>query len=298
MATERKSSRVPLRGWLGILRRVRDDFGQDQVALVAGGVAFYWLLAGFPALGTAVSLGALVAEPAVITNTLSTYGDLLPPEILELLRRRIDDLALAQDDALTASTALWFVTSLWVAMAGIRGIISGINVAWDLQENRGWISSTVIAFALMALGLGVLIVAALFFAALPIMKQLSGLDAAEQVLWIARWPLLAVAMMSYLSVMYRVAPCRRAPRRAWITPGAVVATLLFLVASAGFSVYVQTYAAYNDTYGSLSNGVVLLLWFWLSAISVLVGAELDAEIERTVASSQAATAEARSKARG
>lgn len=284
-----KSKRVPLKTWLGILRHVRQDFSQDQVALVAGGVAFYWLLAMFPALATGVSIWAVFAEPAAIAAAIQNYGDLVPPEIVDMVSTRIHLIGETHPNTITASAALWFVTSLWVSLAGIRGIMSGINVAWDLDENRGWLQSTIIALALLTLGLGVGIVATLFFAALPAVRQIQGFDAIGQAMWVARWPLLALVMMAYLSVMYRVAPCRKAPSRAWITPGSVIATAVFLGASAGFSLYVQWFAAYSDTYGSLSNGVVLLLWFWLSAIAVLIGAEMDAEIERVVHADQLQT---------
>lgn len=281
--SSRKARRVPLHSWWGILTHIREDFDRDQVALVAGGVAFYWLLAMFPALATLVSVWAVFASPAAITAAIETYGALAPPEIVELVNNRVLVLGEEHTDTLTFSAVVWFLTSVWVALAGIRGIVSGINVAWDLEENRSMVSSTLVAFALLALGLGVMLLAAFFFAALPIIRQASGFEETlEQLLWFIRWPVLAVVMMGYLSVMYRVAPCRKAPPRAIITPGSVLATTVFLVASAGFSVYAQTFASYNVTYGSLSNGVVLLLWFWLSAIAVLIGAEMDAEIERVL----------------
>lgn len=278
----RKSRRVPLHSWWGILNHIREDFDRDQVALVAGGVAFYWVLAMFPALATLVSVWAVFASPEVINTAIRTYGDLAPPEIIELISTRVDLLGAAHTNTLTFNAVVWFLTSVWVALAGVRGIVSGVNVAWDLEENRSMLSSTLIAFALLSLGLGVLFLATVFFAALPVVRQVGGLQGIEQVLWFIRWPVLAIVMMGYLSVLYRVAPCRKAPPRALITPGSVLATTIFLVASAGFSFYVQSFAAYNDTYGSLSNGVVLLLWFWLSALAVLIGAEMDAEIERVV----------------
>ena len=268
--------------WLRILRRVRAEFRDDQLALVAAGVAFYWLLAIFPALAATVSIAGVFGDPQAVTHAFGTYGGLVPPDVVELLHGQISAVSAANTtQVLEVGAVLGFGAALWAANNGVKGIVSGVNVAWDLPETRSFLSTNLTGFALLVLGLGVASLASLAFAALPMM---SGLPGPAQVmvdgLMLARWPIVAFAMVAYLSVLYRVAPCRRAPPRLPITPGAVAGTICFLLASAAFSAYVESFGTYNQTYGNLGGAVVLLLWFWVAALSVLFGAELDAEIER------------------
>lgn len=264
-----------------ILRRVYQEVRNDQVMLVAAGVAFYWLLAVFPALATGVSIWALVGDPEAFTKAFETYGGLVPPDIVSLVDQQVQEVRATTSNALTFGALAGFLASAWAANNGVKGIVSGLNVAWDLPETRGFLRQNLVAFALLALGVAVAALASAMFAALPIIGQLGFVERYDlDNISVARWPVITVAMITYLSILYRVAPCRRAPPRAWITPGALLATALFLAASAAFTLYVENFGAYNETYGSLGGGVVLLLWFWVTAISVLMGAELDAEIER------------------
>ena len=261
------------------MRRVQLDMTRDQVPLVAAGVAFYWLLAVFPAIAAAVTVWALVGNPMPLASAIETYGGLIPQDVVTLMHSQMAEVRSADRQLLTF--LLTMATSLWAANNGVKGLVSGLNVVWDLVETRNFFARTGVAFALLVLGVAVGVLASLLFAALPIVSSLITVaDIGLDRLTIARWPLIAVAMVAYLSVLYRVAPCRRAPPRSWITPGALVATALFLAVSAGFTMYVENFGSYNETYGSLGGGVVLLLWFWLTAMAVLVGAELDAEVER------------------
>ncbi|MBX2798497.1 MAG: YihY/virulence factor BrkB family protein [Myxococcales bacterium] len=276
-------SRLTLRTWWTIMGRVRHEIRDDQVPLVAAGVAFYWLLAVFPALAAGVSLWALVGDPATFNAVFETYGGLVPPEVVRMVQSQVAEVSATSDGALTFGALVGFLASMWVANTGVKGLVSGLNIAWDLPEDRGILAANLIAFSLLALGFGVGVLASLFVAAMPVLQNLGLLPVeSADALYIARWPLLALAMVSYLSVLYRVAPCRRAPPRAYLTPGALMATVAFLLVSVAFSAYVQNFGAYNEMYGSLGGGVVLLLWFWLTAIAVLFGAEVDSEIEQAM----------------
>lgn len=264
-----------------ILQRVVSEVRDDQVALVAAGVAFYWLLSVFPALATGVSIWALFGDPQAFTQAFETYGGLIPADFVLLVDQQVQEVRSANQPFLTFGAVAGVVASVWAANTGVKGIVSGLNVAWDLPETRGFLRRNLVGFALLALGVAVAALASLAFAALPLIGNLGIVERYRlDNIALARWPVITIAMLTYLSVLYRVAPCRRAPPRALITPGALVATALFLAASAGFTTYVENFGAYNETYGSLGGGVVLLLWFWVTAISVLMGAELDAEIER------------------
>lgn len=266
---------------LRILTRVRDEFRDDQVALVAAGVAFYWLLAIFPALATGVSVWALFGDPDIFTRAFETYGGLVPPDIVELVDNQVQEVRSTTSQALTVGAVIGFLASAWAANTGVKGIVSGLNVAWDLPETRSFLGTNLVALALLGLAIGIGAVSYMAFAALPLLRQIAFLSQYDlDTIEVMRWPVITVAMLAYLSVLYRVAPCRRAPPRAPVTAGALVATALFLAASAGLTYYVGSFGSYNETYGSLAGVVVLLLWFWVTAISVLMGAEIDAEIER------------------
>jgi len=268
--------------WLYLANRIRIEFESDHVPLVAAGVAFFWLLALFPALATGVSVWAMVADPVQVLQSLEPYLALLPTEAAELIAARLERLTSdEQRTSLTIGAVGAFLASVWAANTGIKGLITGLNIAWDLPETRGFVANNLMSIGLMVAGFAVAVLSTGAFVALPIFEGLGFLgEGLERGLEIGRWPLLAFAMATYLSWLYHFAPCRKRHRFAILTAGAVVATAAFLVVSAGFSFYVGRVVELSETYGSLASIIVLLLWFWLTAISILLGAELDSELER------------------
>jgi membrane protein len=268
------------RGWWDVIVRVWRRVGADNLALVAAGVAFYAMLAVFPALAAFVSTYGLIADPHSVRQTAVELSAFLPPEAAKLL---IDALSALVDKApsrLSLGLMLGLLIALWGARAGMSALMTGLNIANEEEEKRGFIEQQIVA---LLLTIGALMVAGVVVVALAVIPVVLALfpigDGARLALGLARWPILAAMMMIGLAVLYRFAPSRREPRWEWVSWGAVFATTFWLGASAAFSYYVSRFGAYDAMYGSLGAVIVLLLFFWLTALIVLVGAMLNAEAE-------------------
>lgn len=267
-----------------LLWRVWQRQSGDNIGIVASGVAYYALLSLFPALAALVSLYGLAADPAGVEAQVDQLAGLLPPDILSMLRTQAHTIAEAPGQGLSVGVALGLLLTLWSASRGVNALITALNIAYDEEERRSFV---VLALLSMGLTLGALVffiltvtmvaVVPAVLAFLPLGPQNNPMVAGLVAL--VRWPILAVALGLALAVVYRFGPSRRVVRWRWITWGSATATLLWLLGSIGFSLYVSHFASYNETYGSVGAAVVLLLWMNLSAYAVLLGAELDAELE-------------------
>jgi membrane protein len=266
--------------WREVLARVWRQVSTDNIDLVAAGVAFYWLLSIFPAMIAAVSIWGLVSDPADVTRLAATLGATMPPEARQVLADQMSAVAGGPREALGVGTVVGIGLAVWGALKGTKALMAGLDIAYGDVEKRGFVQlnahATLILVALVAAGL----IATVGVVVLPAVLATVGLGAAGVALQIGRWPLLALAVMALLAFVYRVGPSREDPRWSWASVGAVAATLLWLAGSALFSFYVGRFGSYNETYGSIAGVVVLLLWFWLTAFVVLVGAELNSELER------------------
>jgi len=275
---------IPRAGWGDILRRTRAEAGNDNLSIVSAGVAFYLLLSLVPALAAVISIYGLVADPATVETQINALGELLPSQAQELIAGQLERIASGSQAGLGLGAVLGLLLTLWSTAKGMKALIVALNISYDEHESRGFIKLN-----LVALGLTVLcvLIGLLALSAIIVLPALLGnLGLGEMVRgWInwLRWPVLALALMVGLSVVYRYAPDRSRPRWRWVSWGAVLATVLWLLASAGFSLYVRYFGSYNETYGSLGAVVVLMMWFFISAYIVLLGAELNAESEHQTA---------------
>lgn len=268
--------------WWQTLLRVKQQVSKNQLSIIAAGVAFYFLLAVIPALTAMMSLYGLLFDPHDVIEQINGLGGILPGQALELLTVQLSDLAQTNRDALGLGVAGGLVLALWSSSVGVRKLMDALNVAYGVSESRGFIERTVLALALTlgALLVGVLAIAAIVL--LPAAQGLLGLTSLLQVsLSLVRWPLVAVLFLLALGVLYRWGPSREGARWRWISWGAGVATVLWVVGSGLFSWYVTHFSSYNKSYGSLGGVVILLIWFLMSAYVTLIGAELDAELERS-----------------
>ncbi len=269
------------RGWRDILLRVKVRIKRDRLSIIAAGVAFYGLLAIFPALAAMVAIFGLVASPQMVEQQVAMFGDLLPPQAADLLLAQVQDLTQTDARALGVGAIGGVLLALWSASAGVRTLMEALNVAYNEEEKRGTIRffATALLLTLAAI-LGVLACIAVVVA-LPVIIKFLGLGSLlEGVIAFGRWPVLALMLMLGLAMMYRYGPSRTAPRWAWVSSGALIATLLWVAGSALFSLYVTRFGNYNETYGAVGAVVVLLTWFLLSAYAVLIGAEINSEKER------------------
>lgn len=277
-------SKIPWRGWRDILFRVKDQISEDNLGHIAAGVAFYWFLAMFPALGALISTYGLFADPAEVERQLVELSDVLPGDVRDLLAEQLGSLAAASGGSLGFAAVFALLFTFWSATKGVNALVVALNIAYDEEEKRGFFRLT---FTVLALTVGVIVFAALTLAlvvAIPALLAWLPIGRwAEITTLVLRWPLLAGAMMLALATLYHFGPSRTRPKWRWVSWGAAGVTLFWLVGSIAFSLYVMNFADYNKTYGSLGAVVFLLMWFWLSAYLVLIGAEVDAEMERQTA---------------
>ncbi|MCB1334786.1 MAG: YihY/virulence factor BrkB family protein [Roseivivax sp.] len=275
---------IPRLGWRDILLRLFTGVLNDHISIVAAGVAFYGMLALFPAIAAVISVAGLVLDRSAVEGQLAAIAVVLPESAAAILTDQARQVVDGSDTGIGLALAGSIALSLVSASFGMRTLMEGMNIAYDERERRGFLRLNVTALALTTcLVMGFAIGFATVLTA-PRLLQLLGLSrGAEMALTYGRWPVLALLSLGGLSVLYRFGPSRRDPQWQWVSLGAALATALWTVATFGFSVYVNSFAHYNETYGALGGVIVLLTWLWLSAFIVLLGAELNAEMEHQTA---------------
>ncbi len=275
-----RPTEIPARGWRQVLARGWKEAQSDQVPLLAGGVAFFGFLALFPGLIATVLIYGLVVDPATVQEQVASLGDALPAQARDLLTEQLQTLASTSSSALGIGVVISVVLALWSASGGIGNLITAINTAYDEEEDRGFIKRKLLALKLTLASVAFLLVVITLVAVAPaVLDSLVGSGPIRWLLEAVRWALLLALIMAALAVLYRTSPARDAPKMRWVSVGAGVATLLWIAASVGFSIYVDNFSSYGKTYGALAGVVVLLLWLWISAYAVLLGAEINAESE-------------------
>lgn len=272
---------IPWAGWKAALYRVYDQIFEDRVLAVAGGVVFFTLLAVFPAVTALVSSYGLFADPASIVAHLHFISTLMPVAAYGLIEEQIGRIVAQGTGELGLTFVIGLAVALWSANAGMKAIIDALNVIYGRPETRGFIWLTAFSLVLTISALAAFLVAIAGIVVLPLVLAWSGFgNATGWLVALARWPALLLLIMGGLMVLYRLGPDRRHSAWRWLIVGAAVATLAWLAASALLSWYLANFADYNATYGSLGAGIGLMMWLWLSVIAVLVGAELNSELER------------------
>ena len=279
-----RPTEIPAAGWRQVLRRAWGEVKTHNVALLSGGVAFFGFLALFPAIIAGISLVGLVADPATITTQVRNLTNGLPPQASQLITDQLASATGSGGGSLSLTLILALALALFSASSGISHMMQAINIAYGEEECRGYLKLRSIALGLtlaalvfFALTLALVAVVPAVLDALPIGVLGAVLTRAAQ------WVLLAGLVVAALAVLYRVAPDRSAPRMRWVTLGSVIATILWLLGSVGFSLYVNFFGHYNKTYGAIAGAIVLMLWLYLTCFIVLLGAEINAESERQTA---------------
>jgi membrane protein len=258
-----------------------DVMDRLNLSLIAAGVGFFAMLSLFPALAAIVLLWSWVADPAQINTLLDLADEVVPPEVSQVLSNQVAGVINAgSSGGIGTATLISLLVALWSARAGVSALIRGLNAAYDIghRQNilRRYMADIGVTLALCGLtfvAIAAVIIAPILIAVLPLGPW------ATVVAEIARWLVAMGVVMVTLGIVYRFGPNRRGRRPKWITPGAIVATLLWMVVSIAFGVYLRNFAHYNEVYGSLGAAVALLMWFYLSATVVLFGGCLNAAIE-------------------
>jgi len=271
---------IPRTGWKAIASRVGSRISADNLSVIAAGVAFYAFLAIPSALTALVVLYGLIADPNGVQHQLTSIGGLMPKDALDLVGRQLKAVTSTSNSTLGISLIVAVIIAIWGARSGMSTLINALNIANAEPEKRGFIR-----FQLAALGMtaGAILFAVISLLLIAILPAAIGFlpfgDFGKTVATVVRWPVLLVIVVLGLAAIYRYGPCRSEPRWRWVSWGAAVATILWLAGSALFSVYVGEFANYNKSYGSLGAVVALLMWLYLSAFVVLLGAVLNAEME-------------------
>lgn len=275
---------IPAGGWKQILLRSFKAFGADQIPAWAGGVTFFCLLALFPALSVFASLYGLFGDTNQAREQILGLNGVLPAGAIGVLGDQLSLLSKTSHGRLGITFAVGLLFSVWSSNAGVKSLFAGLNAAYEEKERRGFIRLNLVSLA-FTFGLVLFsILAIATIAAAPATLSLVGLGWLSKFAFL-RWPLILLVVGAVLSLLYRFGSSKTSTRWRWTTPGSIAAAIVWLLMSLGFSWYAANFGNFNKTYGALGGVAGFMTWIWLSAMIVLCGAELNAEIERQTTAS-------------
>lgn len=271
---------IPVVGWKDVAFRIKDEIAKDRVGLLAAGVAFYGLLALFPAITAAIAISGLLIEPSRILAQLSSLSGLVPEDVIAIVTRQATAVANSRQGSLGFAAILGLLIAFYSASKGMASLMQGLNIAYDEQETRGFTARLLVTSTLTLLLIAGLVCGLGATLALPVILAFVDMGPSVAILLTAAfWAGLIALTIAGLCVLYRFAPSRETPEWKWTSVGAVAGCLVWIAASASFAFFVSNFSYYNQSFGTLAGVVVLLMWFWISAYIVLMGAELNAELE-------------------
>jgi membrane protein len=273
-----RPSEIPGRGWKDIVYRIFNGISEDRILANAAAVTFYALLAVFPLIATLVSIYGFFSDSRTITDQVTAMSGILPGGAVDVIRDELNRLTSQPKGKLGVSFFIALVVSLWSANGGIKALFDALNVIYEEKETRGFFRLNAQSLLFTVAIIGFLVVALISVVALPAILDLMPSFAAQLVGY-ARWPGLAVLVALGLALIYRYGPDRAEPRWRWISWGSAFAAIVWLSGSAIFSWYAANFGSFNKTYGSLGAVIGFMVWMWMSAIVILAGGKLNAEIE-------------------
>ncbi len=279
-----RPSELPAAGWYDVLWRVWQQAGEDRITLVAAGATFYLLLALFPTLAALVSIYGFMADPATVADQIARLGPLMPAGGLDLIRGQLENLSRQDQDALSVGFLVAFLTALWSTNNGVKTLFEALNIAYEEREKRSFIRLNLITFGFTLGAIAIVILLIVAVGVIPAaLAMLEVGQFSSTVIGLVRWLVLLIILVACTSILYRFGPSRARAKWQWITWGGILATTVWIAASAGLSFYLQNFADYNATYGSLGAVIGLMLWIWISVLILIIGAELNAEMEHQTA---------------
>ncbi|AVR43992.1 YihY/virulence factor BrkB family protein [Christiangramia fulva] len=270
--------KIPFSGWKEILLEVKNEIGADYVGLISG-VAFYAFLAIFPAIMALISIYGLTTDPHEIEQQLRQISSMMPEEAFQILQRRIENFIQTYSSSLGVSTIIGLIFSIWSANKGTKSLFKGIDIAYDTVNDRGFFRQVLLAFIFTLFGTVLLALSLALIVGFPAMISHLNLPSnIENLISWMRWPVLALIVTFFLCLVYQHAPYRPRPKFRWVVFGALFSTIIWLLASWGFSFYVSHFGSYGEIYGSVSAVVVMLLWLYITSFIIILGAEINSEI--------------------
>ena len=271
---------IPVNGWWDILRRVFEKLGACNVSILSAGVAFYAMLSIFPALAAIVTIYALVSDPAVVQQHFSSLSSFIPSDVTSIISEQLASLASRNDEGLGVSLLFGVLAAVWSAHRAVDALVRAITVVYEEKETRGIVKINLLTFGVTFGAVLFIVLILVLLVVIPtIMAYLPQYTILSKLAPFLRWALFIGVVVFAIGYLYRIAPPRVPARWRWLSVGAVLATMLWFGGSLAFSYYVQQFDTYNQTYGTLGAIIVLLMWFYLTTYSVILGAALNAEME-------------------
>ena len=250
----------------------------------AAGITFYTLLALFPAIGALISIYGLFADPATINEHLATLSGVIPGGGMEIITDQVKRITAKGSGALGFGAMIGLATSLWSANQAMKAMVDSLNVVYGETEKRGFFLRLAVTLAFTLAGILFIVLAMVGVVAIPVVLNFIGLGGTlDTCCALARWPVMLLVIGLFLACLYRYGPSRERAQWRWVSWGSAFASVAWIAFSLGFSWYVTNFGNYNETYGSLGAAIGFMTWIWLSSTVVLVGAELDAEMEHQTA---------------
>lgn len=275
-----KPTQIPKKGWKDIALRVKDRLTKDHVSIVSAGIAFYFFLAIFPAIAAALSIYGLLMEPAEIEQQIGQLANILPEQAHQMIGNILEKQSEKSQSSLGWSLVLSILISLWSVNKGSKAVFEGVNITYNVKDERDFFKLTAVTLLFTIGGIIIGFIAIAMVVAFPALIDKIGLPSTlETIIQFLRWPILALIVMFALAAVYKVAPNRKRPEFKWISWGAFIATALWLGGSLLFSLYVNNFNRFDETYGSFAAVIILILWFFLTAFIILLGAEINSEME-------------------
>jgi membrane protein len=264
------------------LRDLKEETDRDRVLPVAAGVTFYALLAVVPAISALISIFGLVLDPIDVPDLLAPITAFMPDEAEKVITNQAARISGKSNNDLSLTVLVSLAIALWSANGGTRALIEALGIAYNVEESRGFLHRVLVSLGFTLAAIALVIVLATVVAVLPFLVAQLG-PVGEDIILLLRWPAVLLLLLGVLAAVYYWGPNRADAVWSWITPGAVVAAIGLVAASAGLGWYVTNFGTYDETYGSLAAVVILMLWIWLSTVMVLLGAEINAELDRRTA---------------
>jgi membrane protein len=279
-----KPTQIPWRGWKQIVKRAWAEHKADNMPIIAGGVAFFGFLAIFPTLIAMINLYGLVASPETVARQVEELSAQLPQSAAELIGDQLRAIVENDSGSLTVGLVVSILGALWSASGGMSNLITAVNLAYDEVETRNFIKLKALSLLLTLGGIVFVLITFGLIAVVPVVLDALPLGPVGTILaQVLRWLLLLVVFTGALAVVYRVAPDRDAPRFRWVSLGSIFVTVVWALISVGFALYVDNFGSYDKTYGAIAGVIVLMLWLYLTCYLVLLGAEINSEVEHQTA---------------
>jgi membrane protein len=271
---------IPSKGLKEVMLRVKDNFTADYLDVVSAGVGFYFFLALFPLFAAMFAIYGLAFDPTEVQQQMDQLTEALPEQAHELISEGLQGLAGQGNQGLGVALIIGIFISLWSANQGTKALFDGINIAYHERITRGFIKNNIISLVITLSGIIIGIICAALVIGWPAVVDNIGLpETIANIISFTRWIILFVVVMLFISMVYKFAPDRDNPKFRWVSWGSVVGTILWIIASLLFSLYVNNFGDFDATYGSVAAVIILMLWFQLTALCILLGAEINSELE-------------------